>query len=115
MVDRWKMTGIVYCITNDINGKKYVGATMRTLHERIDNHEWSCNGKSANRDSPLHQDMREFGFENFTAEILFESDDPVALKVMEVQFIQELGTIFPDGYNMVRGGYLIPKDRFRAE
>ena len=60
-------TCAVYCFTNNINGKKYVGGTT-LLYDRWKNHKNSLipNVKG------LLAAYKEFGFENFTFDIIEE-------------------------------------------
>ena len=53
---------IVYKITNLLNGKIYVGQTIRTLERRFKEH--------TEADSLIGKAIRKFGIENFSSEIL---------------------------------------------
>lgn len=88
---------IIYCITNKINGKRYIGQTVRTLEERFGEH-------ARNKNSYLGSTIRKYGRENFTAEIIDSSlliDD---LNEKEIYWTQKLNTKIPHGYNLVDGG-----------
>ena len=59
--------GYVYCITNLINGKQYVGKTTSTIEERFKEH---CRDSRKERCSkrPLYDAMNKYGVENFKIE-----------------------------------------------
>lgn len=59
---------IIYCITNKVNGKQYVGLTMRTLEERFKEH---CKAESA-----IGRALRKYGLDNFKLEIIDSSETP---------------------------------------
>ena len=37
------MTGIIYCAENNVNGKSYIGQTIRTLEQRKEIKEYESN------------------------------------------------------------------------
>ncbi len=94
--------GVVYKITNTLNGKGYVGITSQPLNWRINAHRSVSRTKSY----AIAKAIRRYGFENFTVETLFEHDDYDVLKLKEVQLIIEHNTFGADGqgYNLTRGG-----------
>ena len=57
--------GIIYCFTNKINNKKYVGQTQQTLKQRISNHLSKTNKKYYFQNALL-----KYGIDNFNIEIL---------------------------------------------
>ena len=64
------MINYIYCYTNLVNNKKYVGQTDN-LDRRIREHK-SCsfNLKSVNYNDKIHQAIRKYGLENFSIEVL---------------------------------------------
>ena len=63
--------GIIYCFTNLINNKKYVGQSINDDGSRYSNHKHAYKSeKNCEYDSPLHRAMRKYGFENFSYEIV---------------------------------------------
>ena len=89
----------VYKITNDINGKMYIGQTSRSLHERFADH---CREVRSKRfiERPLYAAMIKYGIEHFSIELIEETDHP---KEREVFWIEYYGT-FKNGYNATVGG-----------
>lgn len=89
--------GIVYCYTNKINNKKYIGQTLWEK-QRYNQH------KQCYEDSVFHRAIQKYGFENFEYEILYTSDNIEELNQQEQKFIKELNTLVPNGYNVDNGG-----------
>lgn len=96
--------GAIYCYTNLINQKKYIGQSVDP-RQRYNAHKSSAfNEKSYEYDSPLHRAMRKYGFENFTYEILQETNDIDLLNELEIFYISYYNTLIPNGYNILEGG-----------
>ena len=55
--------GYIYKITNLVNGKSYVGQTIRTIEERWKQHIKDSKGNKD--DFYLHRAIRKYGKENF--------------------------------------------------
>ena len=89
------MTCGIYCITNNINGKKYVGQSV-CIEERFQQHICS------ESNSKIHKAIEEYGVANFRFEILI-SCSKSELDEQEVKFIRLLDT-YENGYNQTRGG-----------
>jgi group I intron endonuclease len=94
----------VYCITNKINNKVYIGYTSLPVEKRFSNH-W----RDANRNSKsfLHKSMIKYGIDSFVIECLYQSTDKNYIKLeMENYFIIEYNSFFKSGkgYNMTLGG-----------
>ena len=91
----------IYKITNLINGKMYVGKTTKTIQQRFKEH---CQDSKKERLShrPLYSDMKEYGCENFSIELLEEDNSNPEQK--EIYWIEKLNTKIPNGYNIALGG-----------
>jgi group I intron endonuclease len=90
----------IYKITNEINGKCYIGFDI-SYPKRIKQH---YNDSKRGVNSPLCNDIRKYGWENFTKELLYQSWDIVhCLKNMENTFIVE-NESYINGYNRTLGG-----------
>lgn len=90
---------IVYKITNLINGKSYIGQTVRPIRVRFLQH---C--KSRSHSVALSKAIQKYGQNNFTYEVLFTALDKSELSPKEIQLIAELNTVAPNGYNLTEGG-----------
>lgn len=98
--------GIIYCFTNNINGKKYIGQSISKGNARYNNHKSSYkNPDDCEYESPLHRAFRKHGFENFTYEILAQDIESIdLLNQLEIQYIQQYSCQIPNGYNIEPGG-----------
>lgn len=93
---------IIYKVTNKINGKVYIGQTIRSLKARKQNHVWNALNKKNNY--RFHNAIRKYGSENFTWEILIEgTGSQETLNELEKHFIC-LYNSFEKGYNLTLGG-----------
>ena len=98
--------GIIYCFTNNINGKKYIGQSISKGNARYNNHKSSYkNPDDCEYESPLHRAFRKHGFENFTYEILAQDIESIdLLNRLEIHYIQQYNCQIPNGYNIEPGG-----------
>ncbi len=64
----------IYCITNELNQKKYVGKTNSSVNKRFQEH---CNDSRKERceKRPLYDAMQKYGEENFSIDVLQECDE----------------------------------------
>lgn len=98
------MTGIIYCYTNKVNGKKYVGQTMHTLEERA-----GKDGHRYDRKFKFGQAIAKYSIEAFDVEILesLEATTKQELRLLlnerEKYYIELLDT-YRNGYNSDYGG-----------
>lgn len=102
---------IIYCITNIINGKKYIGMTGRTLNER-----WNSHCSAAKNGSPFrfHSAIRKYGEESFMKEILFDDLSIQECRTIEAATIKEHNTMIC-GYNAKAGGcggWIVPDEKY---
>ena len=96
--------GIIYCYTNNINGKKYIGQTINP-EQRYKAHKSSAfNPKDSEYNSIIHRAFRKYGYENFTYTILAEADTIEELNGLEIYYIAHYNTQIPNGYNVETGG-----------
>lgn len=91
------MSSGIYCYTNKINNKKYVGQSSN-LKRRKREHRHKSNNL------PFYRALKKYGESNFDYEVL-EFCDIVDLDKKEVYYIQKLNTKTPNGYNLDSGGY----------
>ena len=95
------MYGIIYCITNTVNGKQYVGQTVRTLARRWQFHLRSAKDGSAGK---LHRAIRKYSAEAFKIEQIDSAEFFKELNGKETCHIARLKTLAPSGYNLTMGG-----------
>lgn len=92
---------IIYVITNEKNGKQYVGATRQSIEKRWKIHEHDMN-RDRCRHRQLYSAMREYGKDNFSIkEIETVRDDERFDR--EKYWIGKLNT-YRNGYNETVGG-----------
>lgn len=90
------MKGIIYKITNKVNGKSYIGQTRYTLEFRWRQHIHKKDN------TYFHNAIRKYGPENFTLEVLEECSTS-NLNEREIFYIAKYNT-FKEGYNLTTGG-----------
>ena len=97
------MKGLVYCIENLENDKKYIGQTTRDLGERFREH---CGNSGTSVSPKLKNAIKKYGKDCFCVEVIWESQEcnQAELDAKEMQLIEEIGTLHPNGYNLTRGG-----------
>lgn len=90
----------IYKITNDINGKFYIGFTSQKNPKlRFNQHLSSARSKKLNN-QPIIRAIKKYGEDNFSFDILLEGDEDFLLKKEEPRLIEELK---PE-YNATFGG-----------
>lgn len=95
------INGQIYLIRNTVNGKGYVGQTIKG-EGRVKNHfRWALNGHGK---SPLARAIRLHGEAAFTREFIDSAMTHRELDERETYWIKKLGTKVPHGYNLTDGG-----------
>ena len=99
----------IYIIKNNLNGKCYVGQSVK-LRSRLKDH--MRNAKSGKYDLPIYRAIKKYGFHNFTIDVL-ESFIPEPnitnkeliqkLDQLEIKYIEEYNA-YTEGYNCTKGG-----------
>ena len=92
------------------NQKEYIGQTCRTLKERA-----GVQGQYYKGSLIFFSAIKKYGFENFSVEIICEAPLEL-LDELEEFYIAHYNTIYPNGYNIQKGGkskYTLRKNRQR--
>jgi len=92
---------IIYKITNNINGKIYIGQTKKALSQRIAEH---IKGNNKYNKTPVHRALNKYGLESFTISVIDEADTKEILNEKEIYWIKTLDCKIPKGYNIADGG-----------
>ena len=88
---------IIYKATNLINGKIYIGQTVRPLQERIGEH-------SRKEITVFSKAVKKYGKDNFKFEVIDTAETIEELNEKEKRWISFYNCIVPNGYNQCDGG-----------
>jgi group I intron endonuclease len=94
----------VYLITCLVNGKEYVGKTIRPLHRRWRLHVYASRSGTAEAGTRLHKAIKKYGEDAFQISLLEEFSSEVEAYAAEKLWIKNKNTIV-DGYNTAEGGH----------
>lgn len=101
------MYGIIYKITNQINGKVYIGQTCKTLKHRFNQHCESSRRYNRNKKHLclFHTAIIKYGEDNFICEEIDIADSKIELNEKEKYWISFYkSNIYEFGYNLTEGG-----------
>jgi group I intron endonuclease len=93
------MFGIIYKITNKINGKYYIGQTYRTLEER-----WKEHQGDKRYCKYLYRAIKKYGKDNFEVKTIVLCNSMEELNAREQFCIRIFKSLAPTGYNLDNGG-----------
>ena len=96
---------VVYCHTNKVNGKRYIGITCQIPEVR-----WGYNGNNYKQSQPYFAAaIKKYGWDNFIHEILYSGLTANEAQNKEIELIALYHTYVGDskccGYNLTRGGF----------
>lgn len=91
--------GRIYCITNLVNGKRYIGKTIGSVHKR-----WSGHLRMNGQRTYLQNAVAKYGVANFLVSVIAFAKSEDELNAFEIDAINRLGTRSPHGYNLRAGG-----------
>jgi group I intron endonuclease len=95
----------VYIITNRVNGKSYVGQTLRRPIERMRSHRYAASLKfGARSDMVIARAIRTYGWDSFSWRVIEICQSQELLDAAESYWIEKYRTVSPDGYNIALGG-----------
>lgn len=107
--------GEIYVITNFETNMKYVGQTLTHRKNRGKYRPFGTNGRfkdhiseamcntKPNQCQYLNNAIRKYGADRFKVEIL-ETCEKGDLDNREIYYIQQLNSLYPNGYNLTKGG-----------
>ena len=64
--------GWIYCITNKVNGKQYIGQTIQTIAQRFKAHKFRAKSPK----QYIHNAMHTYGIENFSPKEIEKVSSP---------------------------------------
>lgn len=89
----------IYKITNLVNNKCYIGFTEDVKRR------WKAHKVlRKNGTKPLYQAFRKYGMENFTFEVIYESENREEVLLIKEPYYIELYDSIKKGYNFQEGG-----------
>lgn len=96
--------GVIYKITNNVNGKIYIGQTRATEPIRWQQHIWHANNCPKSDSVLLCYAIKKYGKENFQREIIEECNNDI-LNEREIYWINYYNSTDKNiGYNLTIGG-----------
>lgn len=92
---------VIYMIENIVTGKAYIGQTVNYDKRKSEHINALKSGRHDNR--YLQSSWNKYGESAFRFSVVTECDAE-RLDELEVQYIQQLNTLAPVGYNLTKGG-----------
>jgi group I intron endonuclease len=100
----------IYCHTNKVNGKRYVGQTKQSMAQRWDVHVYhALKYWKAPRCRVFANAIRKYGADAFEHEVLEVVATQEEANVAEVKWIACMNCRVPHGYNLDAGGGRVPR------
>jgi len=100
--------GIIYKITNLVNGKIYIGQTIRKLNRRISDYKSSIKtfkDKQKTKNCRIYLALSKYKIDNFNFEIIDYADNENTLNEKEIYWIKFYDSTNKEkGYNLTSGG-----------
>ena len=95
-----KPFGIIYCVTNKVNGKRYIGQTTMPLYKR-----WHAHKRADGRCLSLSAAIKKYGAECFEVVEIDRAYSREELDAKEIAHIAAANSLDPAfGYNLRPGG-----------
>lgn len=101
------MSGIIYTIRNQVNGKVYAGQTSQSLARRKAEH--LTRERKGDRDHKLYLAMKKHGCDKFVFEEICSALQPQHLDALEIAIIEQFNS-YHRGYNSNPGGHGVSQE-----
>lgn len=95
---------IIYQVKNLVNGKIYVGQTIKTLEIRKKEHLNTSKNIKKIKNRYFYYALNKYGFDLFEWSIIDTAENQDELNNKEKYWINKLYSLVPNGYNMTTGG-----------
>lgn len=92
----------IYMLLNKINGKVYVGQTVRDVNDRLRQHK--VDGARRAKSLPITLAIHKYGWSAFEKFVLGTAESQEELNALEQYWIAHYGCLAPRGYNLKDGG-----------
>lgn len=92
----------IYMLLNKVNGKIYVGQTVRDVNKRLAQHR-TVGARGARR-FPITLAIHKYGWNAFDKFVLDTAKTQEELNGLEAYWIERYDCIAPNGYNLASGG-----------
>ena len=90
-----RAVGIIYKVTNKLNGKIYVGQTTKSLKRRIASHYWD------HHETRFAHALKKYSRDSFDWEVIDSAESIAELNTMETFWISHFDSTNPEkGYNI---------------
>ena len=96
--------GIIYLVCHIASGYIYIGLTIQILARRWEDHLGQARAGHIKGANSLHAAIREYGPNAFTITQIDQGTTKLDLEKKERYWINALGTVAPNGYNISKGG-----------
>ena len=96
--------GIIYVVEQKDSGRRYVRLTVQTLERRWVYHVEQARARRITGAESLHATIREHGADKFSTRQIDKGISKRDLERKERDWIARLGTLFPKGFNLNKGG-----------
>ncbi len=103
------MYGIVYKITNKVNGKVYIGQTVQSLKDRVGTHRSGALNyqKTGKQKTAFKEAILKYGWDAFEAKQIARASSREELDRLEILCIRLFKSLVTQkGYNIESGGSL---------